>query len=162
MNAVVTKCSLYFIVLFALAGWCSCNSEVNLINKLDQLQGTWEMQIGETKVCEKWKLENDTLLSGVSYEIINNDSAITERIQISFSNGQLFYIPTVANQNDGKPISFVLTQNTDSLFVFENPEHDFPTRISYAFLSENELLATISGEIRGETRSLEFSYLRSK
>ena len=41
--------------------------------------------------------------------------------------------------------------------VFENPAHDFPTRISYRKVDAG-LVATIDGMIKGKPRAIEFRY----
>jgi len=44
--------------------------------------------------------------------------------------------------------------------VFENPEHDFPRRISYARPDESRLLASIEGPRNGTPRRIEFVFTR--
>jgi hypothetical protein len=41
--------------------------------------------------------------------------------------------------------------------VFENPAHDFPTRITYR-KTDGGLVATIDGTIKGKPRAIEFRY----
>ena len=47
-------------------------------------------------------------------------------------------------------------------FVFENPEHDFPTAITYNFLGGDKLKASISGVVNEQVRSLDFDYIKTK
>ena len=42
--------------------------------------------------------------------------------------------------------------------VFENPQHDFPQRISYELKGDGTLLAAIEGTKNGKTRRVEFPY----
>jgi hypothetical protein len=52
---------------------------------------------------------------------------------------------------------FTSTRVDPREIVFENPAHDFPTRVTYS-RSDTGLLATISGEVNGKPRSVEFRY----
>ena len=57
------------------------------------------------------------------------------------SNGKL----TFWGSPDGKPpVPFRLTEAGPNLLAFENPAHDYPTRITYRREGE-QLTATISG-----------------
>ena len=42
--------------------------------------------------------------------------------------------------------------------VFENPAHDFPTRIAYRITADGGLLARVEGRVNGQPRVLEFPY----
>jgi len=44
--------------------------------------------------------------------------------------------------------------------VFENPQHDFPQRISYKLNPDGTLLAAIDGTKAGKIRRVEFPYKR--
>ncbi|MBK9423718.1 MAG: hypothetical protein IPN54_06270 [Bacteroidetes bacterium] len=70
----------------------------------------------------------------------------------SSSADGIYYIPTVTNQNDGVPIPFKLITSEAGVFVFENPTHDFPTKITYKTDQKNKLSASISGKINGEEK----------
>lgn len=131
---------------------------------LDQIEGSWWMPAGENGsegvVMEEWKKVNDTLYSGKSFDIINGDSTIYETIQLVASGKDIFYIPTMQDQNDRQPVSFKLTKQEKNKFTFENPKHDFPTTIIYDFQSDSLLNASISGTINGEIKGMEFLYRR--
>lgn len=55
-----------------------------------------------------------------------------------------------------EPVYFKFTTLTDSTFVCENPDHDFPKKISYT-LKENRLTALLSGG----GREVEFLFERN-
>lgn len=52
---------------------------------------------------------------------------------------------TVPNQNQEKPVSFILTANNLNQLVFENPNHDFPNTIIYNRVGADSLMAEIAG-----------------
>jgi hypothetical protein len=58
-------------------------------------------------------------------------------------SGQLYYIAKVAH--NALPVAFALTECGDSHAVFENPEHDFPTRIAYRLGEAGEMTVGVTG-----------------
>jgi hypothetical protein len=77
-------------------------------------------------------------------------------------NGELLYIPAVRDQNDGLGISFRLITINEKDLVFENAEHDYPQRISYYHVSNDSLIAEISGNKGGELKSEQFPMRRKQ
>jgi Domain of unknown function (DUF6265) len=72
--------------------------------------------------------------------------------------GDLFYIAQPSGQ---KEATFNLTSLTDNTVVFENPEHDFPQKISYTLKPDGTLLATIEGPAPdGKPKVIEYLYQR--
>lgn len=141
---------------------CTPTEKENPFGDLSRIEGDWKMSGSDDPendfLLESWRKVNDTLYIGKSYEVIKNDSTLTETIQLVATAGEIFYIPTVTNQNDGQPVSFKLIKKEGNTFIFDNPEHDFPTTISYELKSDHEMNASIAGTIKGEPRSMEFYY----
>lgn len=90
------------------------------------------------------------------------DTVVFEKIQLVSREGNLFYIPTVRDQNNGQPITFALRTLSPEMIVFENPEHDFPQVISYTKMSSDSLVARISGMRNGQHREQRFGMRRVK
>jgi len=105
------------------------------------LQGTWKMENKE--IFEHWDQLNDNTLKGFSYTLKFGQMTISEYLDISRINEEITYTATVLNQNQGKGISFKLTK-TDSVFTFENPDHDFPKKITYQKLNDTEIFVQVS------------------
>ena len=56
-----------------------------------------------------------------------------------------------------------LTSLRNGQAVFENPQHDFPTKIVYGLQADGSLLAAIEGPGRdGKPRRVEYPYKRVK
>jgi hypothetical protein len=53
---------------------------------------------------------------------------------------------------------FTAVRITDREAIFENPAHDFPTRITYRLQPDAGLHAVAEGRINGQPRTLEFPY----
>ena len=114
------------------------------------LAGTWKSEDGKT--FEHWDVLSPTLMKGYSYEMNGNETVVKEYLEIGKVGKSVVYTPTVIGQNDGKPVQFKMTKS-DSVFVFENPKHDFPKKIIYTKLSEH----TINVEVLGSDNQ-GFSY----
>ncbi|SJZ60550.1 DUF6265 family protein [Sediminibacterium ginsengisoli] len=148
------------IVLMILCSWTAADQ--NNMTKISWLTGTWENKTPKGSIYENWSRINDHELAGKSYAIRGKDTAVFENIRLTEESGKLFYIPTVKNQNAGLPVRFALKELSDTKMVFENLQHDFPQRISYTKISQNELVAEISGAMNGKERRQEFPMRRLK
>ena len=147
---------LFFTVIFAVA--CVPNIKEKTAS-FSILEGKWAVKATNSFV-EEWQKQSDSLFVGKSY-IQKGDSIIPmESMKLVFRKDSVFYVPIVFNQNEGKPVSFYLSHKNDSLFLFENPKHDFPQRIIYAFSGKNKLLVTIDGKINGAYHKEDFSFTK--
>lgn len=144
------------ITLLSLALIClsSCQNKsenkFDKIKKMDWLVGNWEQKLEDGTVTEIWKKENDSTFSGKSYFVKEEDTIHSEKIILSQQKDQLLYIPTVNGQNNDEPVTFTLSSETENVFTFENPAHDYPQKISYKKISDTSLVATISGKQQGK------------
>lgn len=130
------------------------------LRELYWLADDWTMiQNGETTSShETWRRVNDSLFRGEGYELMPGaDTAVLENIDLAVKDGGIFYMPAVKGQNEGQPVPFRMVSCRDQEVVFENPEHDFPQRISYRLHGMDTLIARIEG--RG--RQAELVFLRS-
>jgi hypothetical protein len=144
----------------------SCKKEasktVALAKNYTQLQkanwfiGTWENATNEMTMKEIWKQETDSSFSADSFIIVQKDTVFYEKVDLIQRNDSLFYIVSVKNQNNEKPVSFYLTTTNESELVFENQKHDFPNKITYYKITNDSLVATISGLKDGKMSSETF------
>jgi hypothetical protein len=107
----------------------------------DFLQGTWKMD--DKEIYEHWDKLNDNSMKGVSYAIDNEQIVFFEYLEIFKENDTIIYSATAVGQNEGRSIPFTMTRS-DSIFSFENPQHDFPKIFSYHRISDTENEITIS------------------
>lgn len=82
---------------------------------------------------ETWRKENRRLLTGQGVKIAGQDTTILEHLELTFKDKDVWYIPTVPDQNEAKPVPFKLVYHGDKDLRFENGEHDFPQRIVYRY-----------------------------
>ena len=138
---------LIFLICF------SCKAPNNL-SDIDWVLGKW--QVNESRSFEEWLKVNDHLYRGKGYEVRKNDTLINETIEIVQRENSIFYIPTVADQNDGKPIEFQLVSKNKNELVFENEAHDFPQRIIYERTNAEVIDARIEGMRQGFFSEVKF------
>lgn len=130
------------------------------LDKASWLLGTWENKTSRGVIYENWcKLASEEY-AGKSYKLNGQDTVVLETVRLLQEAGQLFYIPTVSNQNDGLPVRFSLQEQSPSKLVFANPEHDFPQFISYTRIGQDSLMAEIYGTLNGKVQKRSFPMRR--
>jgi hypothetical protein len=133
-----------FLIFFIAATTAYGQNTSNDFKKLDWLNGTWtrtNMKPGRNGY-EAWK-SNGTTMTGKGIMMKGVDTTFVEKIRIELKDGQFYYVADVP-ENKGE-VWFAFTEFTNKGFVCENPEHDFPKKISYE-MDGNNLKATISGD----------------
>ena len=114
------------------------------IGKVDFLIGTWKME--SKNQYETWRKASNYELIGYSYEISENQKKIQETIAIKMIDNRMTYEATVPDQNEGKTIQFALNPEIKSYLSFENLNHDFPKKIQYHRISDNEITIKVVGD----------------
>ena len=156
-------------ILFLVISCCIISCETNH-NKLSEqtvttnplenenwLIGKWGSKEEGVETTEIWGKENDSVYAGSSYSIkMGTDTISFERIRLEKQTGKWMYIPVVNSQNKDKIIKFALTSSNHDELIFENPQHDFPQKISYKLIHKDSLLAEISGVYKGKEQSEKF------
>ncbi len=126
----------------------------SFLNAASWLEGRWENHSKDGVLSEIWERKNDSLYQGASCFVTHNDTVFAEKVDlVQKADGHLYYIVSVAGQNDEKPVPFQRTSGTETMMVFENPTHDYPTRIAYERREGDSLVATISGQKDGKPKS---------
>ncbi len=126
-------------------------------SQLRWLAGCWEMKSGTRVIEERWTTPRGGLLLGTS-RTFRNDSLIEfEQIRIETRPAGIFFVASPSRQ---ATTEFTSTSLLDSIAVFENPQHDFPKKVSYRKVGADSLIASIEGPRGGQTRTIAFPYRR--
>ena len=161
-------------ISIVISGLVSCNSskqeeattnskKVNLLDTAKWFIGTWQNQTPDGLFTEQWNQKNDSVYSAISTVVVNQkDTVFFEPILLEQKNNELFYTVSVKDQNKEEPVSFKLGNATGNQLVFENPKHDFPTKITYLKISEDSIVAFISGLIDGKEKIEQFPMKKIK
>lgn len=113
---------------------------------LSKLSGTWQ-NTKSPNTYEKWEASEEAILVGKGYKVAGGKEALLEELRILKAGGNWYYEATVSH--NPAPVRFKLTSQEENKWVFENPEHDFPQKIVYEWLSDTELKAYVSAGQKG-------------
>jgi hypothetical protein len=103
------------------------------------LVGTWQ-QIDKANF-EVWTVVGQEL-QAESYELLADGSKkVSEKIRLTKKTNFFFYLPDVPHNQ--QPVEFKITSFNATGFVAENPQHDFPKKITYQ-LDGTKMKASIS------------------
>ncbi|MFT5642435.1 MAG: hypothetical protein ACI9A7_002545 [Cyclobacteriaceae bacterium] len=119
------------------------------------LLGTWKVK--DKAQFEYWAQSSPGELIGKSYVVKDGEQKISETLSISKEADNVIYRATVLTQNAGVSISFTLNSEEEKVLSFENDAHDFPKKIRYTFIADDQILVEVWGE-----NEEGFSYLMIK
>jgi hypothetical protein len=159
-SSIMKNLSVLVLILLMCLFSCQQKTIFSELKKTNWFLGRWENKTPEGTFSEEWKIENDSLLLGKSFFIKENDTLFSETVRLVQREKDLFYIVTVPNQNEAKPVEFKLTSSTADYLVFENPEHVFPKKITYKLVNKDSLYAEISGD--GKSQGFPFKKVNRK
>jgi Domain of unknown function (DUF6265) len=152
-----------FLLLVTVCSFTTNQDETANIKSFNWLQGSWQMQTRRGVITEKWIIVNDHTLTGRSSLVRADGTEIPlEKIELVNRKGTYFYIPTVKNQNGEQPVEFKITSHNETGFVAENPQHDFPKRISYQLVNKDSIHAIIDDGTSASVKKSDFYYSRKK
>lgn len=127
------------------------------LEKANWFLGEWGSKSAEGELTERWNKENDSVYHGESYFVVGGkDTVFSEHVRLEEADGKLAYIVTVPGQNNEQPVRFDMTSSTDSQVVFENPAHDYPSKIIYNKVGNDSIVAEISGIQKSKPTSEKF------
>jgi hypothetical protein len=148
--------------VFTMGAYANLASK-NAMQPFQWLLGNWESLRKAGMMEEGWRSVNDSSLAGRSTLIKPDGTAqVLEEIELVYRNKQYFYIVSDLNQNGGSKISFKISQFSESGFLAENPQHDFPRRIRYRLIGKDSILATIDGGEASPDQKVDFSFRRKR
>lgn len=140
--------------LLALALAAAAQGPAPSVTQAGWLAGCWTMTAGPRSVTEYWLGPEGGTMIGVSRTVSGGKTVDYEFLLIREGAGGLEYVAKPARQAE---TTFTSTSVGASEIVFENPAHDFPTRIAYKRRNDG-IVATISGTMNGKPRSIDFNY----
>lgn len=123
----------------------SCNDNYSKIEKANWFIGDWENASDEGSFREIWTKTNDSVYSGISIVVIEQDTVFYENVSLEQKKDSVFYNVSVKGQNKDQAVSFYLTSSDNDKLVFENPNHDYPSKITYSKVSKDSIVAEIFG-----------------
>jgi len=138
-----------------------CRTLQPTLDDLAWLTGTWARELDGRGSYEVWERTDEGALQGIGFALLDEDTLFRERLRIEARPQGLVYIATVEDQNQGRPVEFPLLGAVDHRFFFHNPEHDFPTLISYRFQPPDSLFAAVRGWQQGTEKRMLFPFRKA-
>jgi len=129
-------------------------SQDDSIQKL--FPGKWKMENDKEEIYEEWTFSSETELIGKSLSVEAGNEFVSEKLFLKKFGEQWAYVAVPEKQNI---TLFALVDYTPKKFVFENKEHDFPQKIIYEFHKDGKMTASIEGDVNGEMKRKEFSFI---
>lgn len=135
---------LFHLVFLIFSLNAQSNIKTSDFKKLDWLNGDWINNNPRpgTNGNEKWSKVSDVEWKGLGTTMKGSNIIFQEKLRLIMKDGFIYYVADVKENKE--PVYFKFTELTDNMFSCENPEHDFPKKITYQ-RDGNRLKATISG-----------------
>jgi hypothetical protein len=112
------------------------------LERASWLAGCWESRSGNRTAQEIWFAPAGEVMVSVARSVVAGQFRSAELVLLRSSGGQLVYEASPTGQS---PATFPATVTSDTLLIFENPQHDFPRKIGYQRRGADSLLAWIEG-----------------
>jgi hypothetical protein len=131
------------------------------LDTISWLLGDWQQSSDKLIISEHWQQTSPMTYEGLGMSerrlavtepaatdaaqldnkpALNSAASITESLRLVAMSDEVFFIAKVSS--NPLPVAFKLSQCSDTLAVFENPQHDFPQTLSY------QLIKTPQGDKR--------------
>lgn len=151
-------------IIVTLLTFISCQKSKITSKIVDKewLLGQWENISTIGNLSETWVKKNDSLYLGESYFIKGKDTLHSEQIKLAQKGSSLLYISTIQGQNKDKAVSFKHNTTIENKLVFENIQNDYPQKITYTLLPNDELQIEIYGMRQGKPSTSKYSLKKSK
>lgn len=128
------------------------------VASLAWLAGCWQTDGGDAGSGEHWMPPAGGTMFGVSRTVKNGKTVAHEFMQVRLNTeGKLVFIALPSGQ---KEATFVASAVGPDSVIFENPEHDFPQKVTYAMQADGLLQARIEGMRGTLLRAFDFMLKR--
>ncbi len=152
----MNKLAIGTAALLLCAG--SAQAQVARVDQFAWLAGCWGFDTENGRYEEVWSAPTGNSMLGYSRRIENGYTREFEFLRIVTSGGGGFdYIAAPKGEN---PTRFNSVSFAGEKAVFENPDNDFPQRITYEKLGPDAVTARIEGPSQGHTMTMKFPMKR--
>lgn len=156
MARTVSFVASFLFSCFAFGGSAMAQVEMNGLTELEWFLGEWVREGAKSTAVETWTRVSDDTFEGLAYRVRDGQRAVTEYLRLERFGADVFYVAKPAEA--GFPTAFKLVSHDGMHVVFENPDHDFPTRIGYD-RDGDALNAWIEGPSEDGVRRIDFPFV---
>jgi hypothetical protein len=111
-------------------------------------------------VSEQWMKPAGTSMLGMGRTVQDGRTSDYEYMRIEQRDDGIFFVAQpLANSTE---TSFKMKSLQPGIVIFENLAHDFPQRVIYNFTKTDSLKARIEGRMNGQSRGIDFPFVRTK
>ena len=153
--SLVVVCAV--VVAGAAVGGQERGSEPTLAD-LAWMTGYWVGTNEGVTAEEVWLEPRGAFMIGLHRDTSAQGNAFFEYLRIQRTPDGIMYLASPAGR---EPTPFLLTSLEQQRVTFENPEHDFPQRISYWLDDDGTLHARVESSVDGETETTEWAWRRA-
>jgi hypothetical protein len=148
---------LLTILLAAMAFSCG-PKENEFRDGFQWISGKWSGTLDDVEVVEHW-MWNKHRFEGFGYHVSEGDTVFKEYLFLEEYQG----IPGfTAVYGDNGPYTFAMKHSDGQVFVFQNEDHDFPSKIIYQLDSDSALTITLIGNGNPSKEEQSYQLLRTK
>ena len=154
-----------FVILSVIVGGCSVKAPV-VVNSIDPTlsqfafaMGTWSESKDSLTTSEHWIAPGGKILLGVGSTVKSGKTVFFEFLRVESRDDGIYYI---AQPKGNPPVEFKMIECTKDHVIFENAQHDYPSRVIYHKIDNDTLKARIEGKQKGQDASNEWLYKRVK
>jgi hypothetical protein len=122
------------------------------------LAGCWELRAPNRITLEMWMPALGDMMLGASRTTVGTRTSEFEQLRLAPQGDRIVYTSLPSGQREA---SFTSSIVSDSLLVFENPQHDFPQKIVYRRRGADSIVAQIEGPGANGVRRVTFPYRRA-
>jgi hypothetical protein len=140
--------------LLLLAATMASQAVSSSVGDLAWLSGCWQYSADSRTVTEFWLPPDGGTMLGLSRTVSGGKTVEHEFLLLRVGGRGLEYVARPSGQAEAV---FTATKVGSDEVVFENPAHDFPTRITYR-KTTGGVVATIDGLVKGKPRAIDFRY----
>lgn len=148
--------------LFVLILFLSLNVSAQNVSSFSWMAGCWQFTEKDSGniVTEQWMKPLGDTMMGMSRTVSKGKTREYEFARIISNEKGIFY---AVRPGAAKEVTlFKLTKSGADLALFENPDNDFPQKITYQLKNKNSLFAQIEGTMDGKLLKVDFPYKRIK
>lgn len=150
---------LTLLTSLALCLLTTLPTQTTSLSEISWIAGDWQTAPGgRAQVEEHWTNAAGGTMMGLSRTVAGEKTVEFEYLRIEQRADGIYYVAHPKARCPGT--DFKLTKASATEAVFENPQHDFPKRITYRKTADDSLTASIDG---GEgTKAMSFAFRRMK